>query len=151
MGMIAAEKKASILLIEVRSIVVPVRFKHSGVCSWKTVRKQGSTILHFFGYKTEFFPSKILQKSRSVLYDRSRSLGLFRKGKTCIIAKFDRTDLVICCHFREGKPRLIAKEIFSFPKIYCCLAGSKHEAVCVPFLSPGKTGKDYGKLITRIP
>ena len=26
-----------------------------------------------------------------------------RKGKTCIIAKLDRADLVICSHSREGK------------------------------------------------
>ena len=36
MGMMAAEKKASMLLMDVRSIVVPVRFKHSGVCSCET-------------------------------------------------------------------------------------------------------------------
>ena len=30
-------------------------------------------------------------------------MGLFRKGKTCNIAKFQRTDLVICSHSREGK------------------------------------------------
>ena len=34
------------------------------------------------------------------------SLGLFRKGKTCIIAKFHRTDLVICGHSRQEKPIL---------------------------------------------
>ena len=30
-------------------------------------------------------------------------MELFRKGKTCIIAKFYRTDLVICSHSRERK------------------------------------------------
>ena len=52
---------------------------------------------YFFGYKMEFFPSKKKQsqRSRSVLQDGSRSLGLFRKGKIGIIAKFHRTDLVI--------------------------------------------------------
>ena len=30
-------------------------------------------------------------------------MGLFRKGKTKIIAKFYRTDLVIYSHSREGK------------------------------------------------
>ena len=30
------------------------------------------------------------------------------KGKTLIFAKFHRTDLVICCHSREGKPHLIS-------------------------------------------
>ena len=31
-------------------------------------------------------------------------LGLFRNGKTRILAKFQWTDLVICSHSREGKP-----------------------------------------------
>ena len=31
-------------------------------------------------------------------------MGLFRKGKTHIIAKFLRTDFVICSHSRIGKP-----------------------------------------------
>ena len=30
-------------------------------------------------------------------------MGLFRKGKTGVIAKFFRTDLVICSHSGEGK------------------------------------------------
>ena len=30
-------------------------------------------------------------------------MGLFRKGKTAIIAKFHRTGLVICSHFRNKK------------------------------------------------
>ena len=30
-------------------------------------------------------------------------MELFRKGKTHIIAKFHRTDFVICCHSGEGK------------------------------------------------
>ena len=36
-------------------------------------------------------------------YTGSRSLGLFRKGKTCIIAKFHRRDIVISSHSRERK------------------------------------------------
>ena len=44
---------------------------------------------------------KLSQKSRSI--DGSRFLGLFRKGKTHILAKFHRSDLVICGHSREGK------------------------------------------------
>ena len=59
---------------------------------------------YFFGYKMEFFPFQNNPKnSRFVLKDGSRSSGLFGKGKTCIIAKFQRTDLVICSHSREGK------------------------------------------------
>ena len=63
---------------------------------------------YFFGYKAEFFPSKSVPKSRSII-DSSRFLGLFRKGKTSIIAKFHRTDLVLCSHSRERKTDLIAK------------------------------------------
>ena len=50
-----------------------------------------------------FFLPKQSQKSRSGLQDRSRSLGLFRKGKTCTAANFHRTDSVIFSHSREGK------------------------------------------------
>ena len=58
--------------------------------------------------RRSFFLPKQSQKSRSVLQrsilqDRSRSLGLFRKGQTRIIAKFPRADLVICSHSREGE------------------------------------------------
>ena len=45
--------------------------------------------------RQSFFLSKQSQKSRSILQDGSRSLGLFRKGKIGIIAKFHRTNLVI--------------------------------------------------------
>ena len=58
---------------------------------------------YFFGYKMEFFLRKQSQKSRSILEDGSRFLGLFRNGKTGIIAKFQRTDLVDCSHSRKGK------------------------------------------------
>ena len=69
---------------------------------------------HFFSYKTDFFPSNQSQKSRSILQDGSRSFGLsYKRGidlweclgrvKTCIIAKFHRTDLVICSHSGEEK------------------------------------------------
>ena len=50
-----------------------------------------------------FLLPKQSQKSRSIIKDGSRSLGLFRKGKTCIIAKFHSADLIICNHSREGK------------------------------------------------
>ena len=52
--------------------------------------------------RQSFFLPKQSQKSRSIL-DGSRPLGLFRKGKTYIIAKFNRTDLVICSNSGEGK------------------------------------------------
>ena len=47
-------------------------------------------------------------------------MGLFRKGKTCIIAKFHRTNLVICSLSREGKTLsysaslTVAKHLSSF-------------------------------------
>ena len=50
---------------------------------------------YFFGYKTEFFLPKQSKRSRSVLQDGFRSLGLLRRGKIGIIAKFHRTNLVI--------------------------------------------------------
>ena len=37
------------------------------------------------------------------LLEGSRSLRLFRKSKTCIIAKLHRTDSVICSHSGEEK------------------------------------------------
>ena len=49
------------------------------------------------------FLPKQSQKSRSILSDGSRSLGLFRKGKTCITAKLHMTNLIICTHSREWK------------------------------------------------
>ena len=64
---------------------------------------------YFFGYKTEFFLPKQSQKSRSVLKDGSRYLGLFGKSETDIIAKFHRTDLVICSHSKKRRCRLIAE------------------------------------------
>ena len=51
--------------------------------------------------RRSFFLPKQSQESRFILQDRSRSLGLFRKGKTRIIAKCLRADVVICSHSRE--------------------------------------------------
>ena len=53
--------------------------------------------------RQSFFLSKQPQKSRAILQDGSRSLGLFRKGKTRIIAKCLGVDLVICSHSIEGE------------------------------------------------
>ena len=50
-----------------------------------------------------FFTPKHSPKSTAILLDRSRSVGLFRKAKTHVIAKFHRTDIVICSHSRERK------------------------------------------------
>ena len=41
------------------------------------------------------FLPKQSQRSRSILKGESKSLGLFRKGKIGIIAKFHKTDLLI--------------------------------------------------------
>ena len=46
--------------------------------------------------RPKYFPSK-----KNSQKSKSRPLGLFRKGKTCITAKFHRTDLLIgliCSH-----------------------------------------------------
>ena len=66
----------------------------------------------FFGYIIQILPPplplpKQSQKSRSVLSDGSRSWWLFSKGKTCVIVKFHKTDLVICSHSKEWKSCLI--------------------------------------------
>ena len=45
--------------------------------------------------RQSFFLPKQSQRSRSILQDGFRSLGLFKMGKIGIIAKFRRTDLVI--------------------------------------------------------
>ena len=59
---------------------------------------------YFFSYKMEFFfPSKTIPKSRSILKDGSRSLGLFRKGNTRIMSKFHRTDQLFVVILRRGK------------------------------------------------
>ena len=49
------------------------------------------------------FLPKQSQRSRSVLKDGSRFLGLFGKGKIGIMAKFHRTDLIILSHFGGTK------------------------------------------------
>ena len=77
-----------------------------------------SRLPYFFGNKTEFcFLQKQSQKSRSILEDGSRSLGLFTKSKTCIIAKFHRTDLVICSHSTE-------RETLSYSQINMVFMGT---------------------------
>ena len=81
------------------------------MCNAHLQKSKNSEILYFFAYKTVFFSfqdgvfflPKQSQKSRSILQDGSRSLGLFRKGKARITAKLHRTDLIICTHSREGK------------------------------------------------
>ena len=66
-----------------------------------------SHLPYFFGYKVGFFSFKNNPKNLDPSYKIDldlwdcRSLGLFRKGKTRIISKFDRADLVICCHSGE--------------------------------------------------
>ena len=51
------------------------------------VQQQVSRVPYYFGHKMVFFfLPKQSQKSRSILQDRSRTLGLFKKGKTGIVA-----------------------------------------------------------------
>ena len=50
-----------------------------------------------------FFLPKQSKNPRYIFSDESRSLGLFRKVKTSIIAKFHRTDLVTFSHSRKAK------------------------------------------------
>ena len=79
---------------------------------WFQVSQYPSTL----GYMTELFSFQNNQKSRSILYNGStcRSLGLFRKGKTCIIANFHRIDVVICSH-SSGRKTLTYKRINKVP------------------------------------
>ena len=76
-----------------------VRARNSGVSvvqAYLSTLPNKLHILYFFSYKMEFFSlPKQSQRSRSILQDGSRFLGLFRKGKNGIKAKFHRTDLVI--------------------------------------------------------
>ena len=91
-------------------LMCPIHVKRwiYGVQTPKEKEYYNHEILYFFGYKTEFFfLPKQSQNSRSILKDGSRSLGLFRKGKTHIIAKFQRTDFVICSHSKRGENPVI--------------------------------------------
>ena len=71
------------------------------------VASSGNTTIHL-NYRISsvkrqsFFLPKQSQKSRSVLRDGSRSLGLLRKGKTCIIAKLQSTDLLFVVILEGG-------------------------------------------------
>ena len=61
-------------------------------------------LLYFFGYRTADFSIQNNPKNLDLSYKTDLDLwDLFRKGKTCITAKFHRTFLVICTHSREGK------------------------------------------------
>ena len=47
---------------------------------------------YFFNYKTEFFPFQNNPKNLDLSYKMDQNpLELFKKGKTCAIAKFHRT------------------------------------------------------------
>ena len=72
--------------------------------SWNTALSVWMNYRISSGIRWRFSLLKQPQKSRSILQDGSRSLRLFRKGKTHIIAKFHWTDLVICNHSGDGKP-----------------------------------------------
>ena len=53
-------------------------------------------------------------------------MGLFRKGKTCIIARFHRTDLATCTHSGAGnKYRCVAEYIFLIRLDWCAVANCK--------------------------
>ena len=83
--------------------VIKANIKTPKVCT--TVKKSVFIyLLYFFGYRTKF----LLPKHPKNL-DRSSYFGVFRNGKTHVIAKLHRTDVVISSHSRErGKPCLIA-------------------------------------------
>ena len=66
-----------------------------------------------YGISTEYHISLVIRQSFSfqnnpknvdLSYEMDLDLwDLVRKGKTCIIANFHKTDVVICSHSREGK------------------------------------------------
>ena len=56
---------------------------------------------YFFGYKTVFFPFQNNPKNLDPSY--KADLELFRKGRTCIIAKLHMADVAICSHSSKGK------------------------------------------------
>ena len=91
--------------------------------SWKSqLGKTGLT--YFFGYKTEFFSFQNNPKN----LDPSYKMDLDLWGKTPIIAKFHRADLVTCRHSRERKPHLRAKEIWPRGfKTFFMLNSTEHE------------------------
>ena len=57
----------------------------------------------------QIFSFQYNSKNLDLSQNRSGSLGLFRKGKSCIIANFHRIELVICSHSKGGKTRLSAE------------------------------------------
>ena len=84
-----------------------VQYQYSVLYNHVFSKVSGFGLPYFFGYRTKFFSlPKQSQKSRSILWDGSRSLRLFRKGKTRITAKLHWIDLVICTHSEEGNPVL---------------------------------------------
>ena len=59
-------------------------------------------------------------------------MGLFRKGKTCIVAQCHGTDFVICSHSREGKTPSYSRRnmvgiIFRTIMRYFCFVSIKHK------------------------
>ena len=98
--------------------------------------------------RQKFFLPKQSQRSRSILQDGSRSLRLFRKGKTHIIAKFHKTDLVISSHFRERKTlsynqinTIALEQFFSFKNWPIIKWGKKMEIGGLP-----RSGKKIWKM-----
>ena len=74
------------------------------------IPKHLDTLPYFFSNKSEIFSFQNNPKNLDPSYKTDLDLwDCFRKGKTRIIAKFLRTDLVICSHSREGKTRLITE------------------------------------------
>ena len=59
---------------------------------------------YFFGCKTDFFFPKQSEKNLDPSYKMDIDLwDCLGRVKTCIIAKFHKTDLAICSYSREGK------------------------------------------------
>ena len=68
-------------------------------------------IPYFFGYKMKcFFSFQNSPKNLDLSYKTDLDLwDCLGKVKTCIMAKFHRTDLVTCSHSSEGRTCLIVE------------------------------------------
>ena len=73
--------------------------------TWFFPNINSTQVLYFFDYKTDFFKLQISPRNLDPSYKVALDLwDHLRQGKTGILAKFRRTESVLCSHSREGKP-----------------------------------------------
>ena len=83
------------ILFSFRPYLLPFPILFAYTCGHKTVQTPMEYRISSVIRWEFFFSFQNNPKDLDPSYDGSRSLGLFRKGKIGIIAKFHRTDLVI--------------------------------------------------------